>query len=346
MSASMFELRYPRRLVGAIATVTALVLSLLATVTVAGPVSESEAAAATSTGPLAGFVRVKDRYATFDLPGQRTMTALNGINNSGQIVGKYPDSRGFHGLLRDQRGKLVRIDVPGAKGTYVTKINDRGQIVGSSNDVSAEVGVEGTKGFLLSRGRFTTIAYPRALFTQAYGINNAGTVVGEFLDKSGVIHGFLWRRGHFTVIKMPNAATTSATDINDRGQIIGLYASRSDPTRVRGFRLSNGRYATFAAPGDPSATLPFDINNRGQIVGYSLSDLAQPAFDSFLLASGVGGDFTPLDVPGGLTTVVGGINDQGHIVGVYERSGSDGGHRAADRPGRSVIPNAMGLRLP
>jgi hypothetical protein len=58
------------------------------------------------------------------------------INDRGQISGEYvrvgsdgiPDSES--GFLRDARGRTSVLDVPGAKGTEATKLNDRGQIVG------------------------------------------------------------------------------------------------------------------------------------------------------------------------------------------------------------------------
>jgi hypothetical protein len=42
----------------------------------------------------------------------------------------------------------------------------------------------------------------------------------------------------------------------------------------------------------------------------------------FLLAKGVNGRFTPIDFPGARRTQVGGLNDQGTIVGRYENSAS------------------------
>lgn len=49
------------------------------------------------------------------------------------------------------------IDVPGAAGTAVRKINSAGQMVGEYSDSS-------THGFLLSAGTFTTIDFPGATF--------------------------------------------------------------------------------------------------------------------------------------------------------------------------------------
>jgi probable HAF family extracellular repeat protein len=46
-------------------------------------------------------------------------------------------------------------------------------------------------GFLLSRGTFTTIDVPNGNFTNAFGINERGQIVGRYVDASGNVHGFL-----------------------------------------------------------------------------------------------------------------------------------------------------------
>jgi uncharacterized membrane protein len=128
-------------------------------------------------------------------------------------------------------------------------------------------------------------------------------------------------KGTVHLLRRPGAGFTEPTDINDRGQIVGIYGD--DPAgRVHGFLLDKGRYTTIDAPGVPF-TLPSGINNRGQIVGYTKSDPALPLPDAqkvhgFLLARGVEGPFTPIDVSGAPRAIANGINDQGEIIGVYE----------------------------
>ena len=66
----------------------------------------------------------------------------------------------------------------------------------------------------------------------------------------------------------------------------------------------------------------FGLNNRGQIAGYVAADNQLNDAHGFLLAEGVGGPFTPVDVPGALRTIALGINNEGQIVGPFERNGS------------------------
>jgi Protein of unknown function (DUF3466) len=85
----------------------------------------------------AGFSFLRDADGTYtrlpDPPGSLQTVAL-GINNKGQIVGAFavdpPNDRPqINGFLLDD-GKFTVIDFPGAKGTQIWSINDRGQMAG------------------------------------------------------------------------------------------------------------------------------------------------------------------------------------------------------------------------
>lgn len=89
---------------------------------VAGPFTENQGYS------LAGGV-----YTTINVPGA-SLTRAVGINDSGQIVGDYQDSKGFHGYLLDSNGTFTTLDVPGAASTHAYGINDNGLIVGQYTD--------------------------------------------------------------------------------------------------------------------------------------------------------------------------------------------------------------------
>jgi probable HAF family extracellular repeat protein len=65
------------------------------------------------------------------------------INNVGQIAGTFDDATGQHGFLLTG-SDLTIIDVPGASNTYVSGINDFGEVAGYWN----ENGVPGSHGFV------------------------------------------------------------------------------------------------------------------------------------------------------------------------------------------------------
>jgi probable HAF family extracellular repeat protein len=295
--------------------IAAVVFSALAATTVGAQTMDEPGAGTPSQCSV--FLLERERYTTVDLPCPPS--DVNSINNRGQITTTVVDSDGgFHGLIRDKRGRRARIDVPGAAGTAIFDINDRGEVVGVYSDTDPAASTAADRGGFLrdQRGRFTILSVPGSVNTQAFGVNNRGQVVGDYTDADGMIHGYLWEKGPFTTIDGPDDAGATLTNINDKGEIIGVYADPSDPGTLDGFLLSKGVYTTFDAPYAPN-TLPFGISNRGQIVG---STSAGPLTDihGFLLHKGANGPFTRIDFAGAPQTFAGGINDRGQIVGIYE----------------------------
>src|SRR5438132_1289828 len=65
---------------------------------------------------------------------------------------------------------------------------------------------------------FTTIDVPGALETLAYGINDAGQIVGKSLGQ-----GFLKDGANFITFNVPGAGTTQAYGINNAGQVVGVF---------------------------------------------------------------------------------------------------------------------------
>jgi uncharacterized membrane protein len=223
-----------------------------------------------------------------------------------------PDSES--GFLRDQRGRLTVLDVPGAKGTEAARINDRGQIVGEySQDTPIVNNSARVRGYLWDRGKLTRIDAPGAVGTTALGVNNRAQVVGAYWQDDGTAHGYLWDRGRFTTIDVPGR-----------------------PGSIHGYLWERGRLVTIDAP-DAPVTLPFDINNRGQIVGQLRTDVTVPPAEDpgtggFLLAKGVTGPSTPVGFPGAPRSVAYGLNDRGQIVGLYENPAATPGPQPTTTP--------------
>jgi probable HAF family extracellular repeat protein len=157
---------------------------------------------------------------------------------------------------------------------------------------------------------YTSIDYPGASGTRAYGINDAGTVVGYYADASGVWHGFSLSGGSYTSLDYPGAQFTEVHGINNAGTIVGQYV---DASAVKhGFSLSGTTHASIDYPG-ATLTDVYGINNAGTIVGVYVD--ASGVQHGFVLSSGA---YTTLDYPGALMTNAYGINDGGTIVGYYQ----------------------------
>lgn len=211
-----------------------------------------------------GFLYNAGTSTTIDVPGAQ-FTAAFGINDGGDIVGEFASASGDHGFLY-RAGTFTTIDVPGALGTVPRGINNAGQISGSYFTLRLPNQGAVEHGFLYSAGAFSTIVVPGALNggdTEAFGINNAAQIVGEFLDTTG-FRGFLSTGGMFAILSgVPGAFFTSPTGINDLEQIGGTFL---DPTGSYGFVNTNGIFTIIDLP-NCGCTAVHGINNAGQIVG-------------------------------------------------------------------------------
>jgi probable HAF family extracellular repeat protein len=221
------------------------------------------------------------------------------------LIGQVSPARAFN---------IKKINVPGARDTWVSGINDLGIIVGYYH-----VGPSQTtgyyRGFLYNGVNFTTIHYTGADNTYIYGINNAGHVVGAY-DSAGVTRGFKYDGSSYSPLEVSGASASCAYGINNSSKIVGAYTLSGS---THGF-IYGGQ---FQYPIDyPSAvgTYCYGLNDSGKIVGsYTLTLTVGGAKHGFVydpnLAPGL--QFTPVDVPGATTTNAYGINDKGQIVGDF-----------------------------
>lgn len=260
------------------------------------------------------------KFTNIDFPGG-TLTTARGINNHGEIVGAYRIDPPRHALLikGSQYIPLAPNTVLGTNYSEAFKNNDRGDVVGEYLDDAGFA-----HGFLLNKkGVLTTLDFPGASDTVAFGIDESGTVVGQWdlLDSGGNLiaaHGFTWDNGSFSQVDYPGSGDTFVGGINSRGDFVGEYDSGSTATVGHGFVFSKGQFTTFDVPVSGSTLTQLDdINANGQILGVYID--AGGAEHGFLQ---VGAMFTPIDYPGATITSAWGINSAGQIVGNH--FGSDG----------------------
>lgn len=193
------------------------------------------------------------------------------------------------------------VDDPNAAGspplTVAAGINDLGVIVG-------RYGRPPSSAFQYSDGDFSTIDFPGACCgSEATGINNSGTVVGDYNDEV-IAHGYVLSNGNYTTLDFPGAGTTIPLAINNRGIIVGEYQNVDDPA-VHGF-IYNGTFITSDCPTGGSAVT--SINDLGDTVG----NCSNSAFKT--TAAGL---TTPISFPGASFTKVNSINNSGQILGTY-----------------------------
>jgi probable HAF family extracellular repeat protein len=127
-----------------------------------------------------------------------TATFAHGINNQDTVIGNFLDSNGISHEFTYLNGTYLHWEAPGIDvspsfssapiaPTFGEDINDLNQSVGYylPDNLNA-------RGYFLDPGAtFANIDFPGAKQTFAYGLNNAGQIVGDYIDSSGNTHGFL-----------------------------------------------------------------------------------------------------------------------------------------------------------
>jgi hypothetical protein len=119
------------------------------------------------------------------------------VNSKGDMAGQWTDANSItHGFVL-KNGVYTTFDAPGALSTAGLGINDSDVVLGGYCATTAclDTGV-GEQWFTYSNGAFTYIplpwlsaATPSTIWLS--GINDAGSIVGNFLDQAGLEHSFL-----------------------------------------------------------------------------------------------------------------------------------------------------------
>jgi uncharacterized membrane protein len=210
---------------------------------------------------------------------------------------------------------ITTFDYPGTGNqTLPQKINSRGDIVGEYID---SLGV--ARGFVrFSNGSFSApIVDPNDTvgFTEARGINNPGTVCGDYASPDGNQHGFFLSGGTFTEYDIPGALSTDVFGINDAADFTGTVSF--DDVTQQAFVSVGGTVTSFSVPA-ATATLAYQINNSKQlVVGYYI--------DSSGILHGYYRDANgalhfPIDPSGSVETILFGDNNRNWVVGRYADS--------------------------
>jgi hypothetical protein len=207
---------------------------------------------------------------------------------------------------------ITTFDYPGTgNSTEPQKINERGDIVGIFLDSS---GV--SRGFVRFKdGSFSApIVDPNDTvgFTEGRGINNPGTVVGDYGTSDGNTHGFFLSGGTFTTYDVPGALSTVVLGINNPGDFTGTFSN--DDVIFQAFVNIGGTLTSFSVPG-AAATLAYDItDSKRLVVGYYV-DASGILHGYYRDANGA--LHFPIDPPGSIQTILFGDNNRDWVVGRY-----------------------------
>jgi len=240
------------------------------------------------------------------------------VNNAGTIAGDFVDAKGVqHGMILAGK-KLTTVNHPNCttSGGYPAAIafygiNSAGAAAGFCTSTKTSLSI----GFVYSAGKFTAINFPKSNGTQAIGINDAGDVVGDYLDSASVQHAFVKKGAKYTSIDVTGDTIPYGWDINNSGQIL-MFAIDSAGD-YQSF-VYNGK--TFKKIADPKAaatgTIARTLNNKGDVAGAYFNSAGDEI--GFLYH---GGKYYDVINPKATTeTKPDGVNDTLEMVGRYVNS--------------------------
>jgi len=205
-------------------------------------------------------------------------------------------------------------DAPGAIQTWLTGVNNSGEIIGWYLDKSLN-----SHGFTLTNGKFKLLDDPNGNMNELFGINSSSDVVGMYSDpciEELCTEGFVDRAGAFTNIGAPwfthppedDAPQSAAYGINDFGAIVGL-AGDGFGGEV-GFVVKDHKYRKIVVP-KANGEYAAGINNAGLITVNWVTNSSEGAsiYD--------GKTFKDISIPHHSVSTAGGINNAGDVVLYY-----------------------------
>lgn len=292
------------------------------------PISGNPAPPPSGAPPLC-----KLSYSSLDVPNALS-TAINGVNNSGTVVGSYNDQKGLgHGFIF-ANGQLTTVDAPGAlmetnqphSGTELSAIASNGLIAGDYGTSISGASGSYQLGFIYDSGKFTTFQPISNNFVT--GINSAGVVTGygdlvgccnyAFIRNPDGSHALLSEKGTGEFPDFPAA-------INDVGQIAGydfvFTPNFAPPPYPNPTSSANGTFAHFTVPGTSQQSTN-GMNSTAQLVGSYAEQGSAPQEWGWMRAAP--DNYCTVSVPGALSTSAEDLNDAGTIVGSYSTQSADG----------------------
>jgi probable HAF family extracellular repeat protein len=272
------------------------------------------------------------------LPEGGYESLANAVNSRGQVVGSalntIPDPDSMVGAGYQTRAFLWQNGAMQDLGTLGTGtdaeaefINEQGQVVGWSY-ISSDPNTGCPNVFPLALRSFIwdkkngmrDLGTLGGTCTQATGLNNRGTVIGDYVDATNQFeHAFSWQHG---VIQNLGGSLggddTGAEAINGSGQVAGWAYFSGDTLFHAALWIEVGNLIDLGALGEDPCSFASSINVKAQIVGGSLAGCN---FDNntraFLWEGGSIFDLNSLIPPGAPLHLqwAQDINDRGEITG-------------------------------
>jgi len=254
----------------------------------------------TSDNRFHGYMYESGHYVNYDF-NSTTSSGIFGINDHGDFVGDFGIStvQGFAVIKGVQHAFYAKAK----DNTYAYAINNLDAVVGIFFDSSNLV-----HGFLRApTGKITEIAYPGAVQTDCFAINDAGEIAGSYTNTKGLTYGYTYSKGKY---KTTDFATTNG--LNATGVIDGSYwgvdgVAAGYEALPQAFSLAK---VVIPQPYSDYWAVINGINKAGVMVGVYNDSVGNS--HGLMIESG---KVTTIDNPDGVQTTLFAINAKGQIVG-------------------------------
>jgi uncharacterized membrane protein len=184
------------------------------------------------------------------------------INNNGDIAGDCSNDVGTDAVCVIRNGVRTRFVCNGC-AYRAADINERGDVVGySARDY------DGTWVVLFPRDGSAPVVLTECCWSEALGINNAGTIVGSQIDEATQLTKMTaWTRRGIEQIAGAGPAVVGWA-VNSRGWVVGTeyVGSSVDSLPVAVIWAGGGSPLVHLAPGSPPS-YAVDINEQGMVLG-------------------------------------------------------------------------------
>jgi uncharacterized membrane protein len=282
---------------------------------------------------LAGAARGAAQYHATDVGSLGGRDTLGwALNNNGDVAGSSqlrpvaPNTLGAaHPFLYTSSAGIKDLGLlPGSTEGRANDLNIHGEVVG-------HMGSAGTRGFVYSGGVLAPVPVPAASQgTPAYGINDAGTVVGSVYREGGWANTiYTYAGGVLTERPAPRALAT-AYDITNSGYVLGNY-SKEFPAGTHTPRAlvwsPEGRMTELAIPRGYRHLYGTAINEQGHVTGPMGNFPSTPEVNhAFIYRDGQVIDLGAPPSPAGGASPRD-INESDQVVGTYLHYGRSGPQR-------------------
>src|SRR6185295_7921417 len=213
----------------------------------------------------------------------RTISVAYGVNNAGHVVGwSYTPAP----EASNDPGNVTQQVFLYSNGTMGNLLGTLGGVENQAygiNNAGQVVGTASRHAFVYSNNTITDLVTLGA--NQALDINDTGQVAGESFT-TNAHYVFLYSNGTMTDLGNLGGTYSQAQGTNDIGQVVGPSGTIDDNGAqiFRAFLYSNGSITDLGTLGEPNS-IAFDINSTGQVVRWSYND-GDGAYNAFVYRHG------------------------------------------------------------